>query len=84
MLDLDADPEAIDEVLSADPQLARLVAGNPGRRVPRTVELWNCLSLRSEPFWGNRFRQQRLAPTRADLSAHTVILSLTRTMVRLA
>lgn len=38
MLDLDADPEAVDEVLSADPVLAGVVAGNPGRRVPRTVD----------------------------------------------
>jgi AraC family transcriptional regulator, regulatory protein of adaptative response / DNA-3-methyladenine glycosylase II len=38
MLDLDADPEAVDAVLSADPALAELVAGNPGRRVPRTVD----------------------------------------------
>jgi AraC family transcriptional regulator, regulatory protein of adaptative response / DNA-3-methyladenine glycosylase II len=38
MLDLDADPEAVDAVLSADSQLAPLVAGNPGRRVPRTVD----------------------------------------------
>jgi AraC family transcriptional regulator of adaptative response / DNA-3-methyladenine glycosylase II len=38
MLDLDADPEAVDGVLSADPAMARLVASNPGRRVPRTVD----------------------------------------------
>jgi AraC family transcriptional regulator of adaptative response / DNA-3-methyladenine glycosylase II len=38
MLDLDADPEAVDAVLSQDPQMAGLVAGNPGRRVPRTVD----------------------------------------------
>jgi AraC family transcriptional regulator, regulatory protein of adaptative response / DNA-3-methyladenine glycosylase II len=38
MLDLDADPEAVDAVLSADPAMARLVASNPGRRVPRTVD----------------------------------------------
>ncbi|HEX7537532.1 MAG TPA: DNA-3-methyladenine glycosylase 2 family protein [Dermatophilaceae bacterium] len=38
MLDLDADPEAVDAVLSQDPPMARLVAGNPGRRVPRTVD----------------------------------------------
>jgi AraC family transcriptional regulator of adaptative response / DNA-3-methyladenine glycosylase II len=38
MLDLDADPEAVDAVLSEDPQMARLVASNPGRRVPRTVD----------------------------------------------
>ena len=38
MLDLDADPVAVDAVLSQDPVLARLVASNPGRRVPRTVD----------------------------------------------
>jgi AraC family transcriptional regulator of adaptative response / DNA-3-methyladenine glycosylase II len=38
MLDLDADPEAVDAVLSQDPPMAKLVAGNPGRRVPRTVD----------------------------------------------
>jgi AraC family transcriptional regulator of adaptative response / DNA-3-methyladenine glycosylase II len=38
MLDLDADPEAVDAVLSADPAMAGLVASNPGRRVPRTVD----------------------------------------------
>jgi len=38
MLDLDADPEAVDAVLSRDPAMARLVARNPGRRVPRTVD----------------------------------------------
>ncbi|WP_181043852.1 AlkA N-terminal domain-containing protein [Actinokineospora auranticolor] len=38
MLDLDADPVAVDEALSADRVLAPLVAKNPGRRVPRTVD----------------------------------------------
>jgi AraC family transcriptional regulator, regulatory protein of adaptative response / DNA-3-methyladenine glycosylase II len=38
MLDLDADPEAVDAVLSQDPSMAKLVASNPGRRVPRTVD----------------------------------------------
>jgi len=38
MLDLDADPEAVDAVLSQDPPMAELVARNPGRRVPRTVD----------------------------------------------
>lgn len=37
LLDLDADPAAIDGALSADPILAPLVAGAPGRRVPRTL-----------------------------------------------
>jgi AraC family transcriptional regulator of adaptative response / DNA-3-methyladenine glycosylase II len=34
MLDLDADPVAIDERLARDPRLAALVAAAPGRRVP--------------------------------------------------
>jgi AraC family transcriptional regulator of adaptative response / DNA-3-methyladenine glycosylase II len=38
MLDLDADPEAVDAVLSLDPLMAPLVASSPGRRVPRTVD----------------------------------------------
>jgi len=38
MLDLDADPEAVDAVLSEDPAMAQLVASSPGRRVPRTVD----------------------------------------------
>ncbi|MCU1676448.1 MAG: alkA [Frankiales bacterium] len=38
LLDLDADPEAIDAQLGADPVLAPLVAKAPGRRVPRTVD----------------------------------------------
>jgi AraC family transcriptional regulator, regulatory protein of adaptative response / DNA-3-methyladenine glycosylase II len=38
MLDLDADPVAVGEVLSQDPLMAKLVARSPGRRVPRTVD----------------------------------------------
>lgn len=38
LLDLDADPSAIDERLSADPALSPLVAGAEGRRVPRCVD----------------------------------------------
>ncbi|MCB5169212.1 helix-turn-helix domain-containing protein [Streptomyces bambusae] len=38
LLDLDADPAAVDELLAADPLLAPLVAKAPGRRVPRTVD----------------------------------------------
>ncbi|MFD7446466.1 AlkA N-terminal domain-containing protein [Streptomyces sp. NPDC059909] len=38
MLDLDADPVAIDDQLSTDPLLAPLVDKAPGRRVPRTVD----------------------------------------------
>ena len=38
MLDLDDDPVAVDAVLCQDPLMAELVASNPGRRVPRTVD----------------------------------------------
>lgn len=38
LLDLDADPVAVDAVLAADPLLAPLVEAAPGRRVPRTVD----------------------------------------------
>ena len=38
LLDLDADPEAIVEALSADERLAPMVAKAPGQRIPRTVD----------------------------------------------
>ncbi|WP_406863925.1 AlkA N-terminal domain-containing protein [Streptomyces sp. HUAS MG47] len=38
LLDLDADPVAVDERLRADPLLAPVVDKEPGRRVPRTVD----------------------------------------------
>jgi AraC family transcriptional regulator of adaptative response / DNA-3-methyladenine glycosylase II len=38
MLDLDADPCAVDDVLGADPALAPLVAAAPGRRVPASPD----------------------------------------------
>jgi AraC family transcriptional regulator, regulatory protein of adaptative response / DNA-3-methyladenine glycosylase II len=38
LLDLDADPVAIDAHLRDDPRLDDLVAAAPGRRVPRTVD----------------------------------------------
>ncbi|MDQ0988010.1 AlkA N-terminal domain-containing protein [Streptomyces sp. V2I9] len=38
LLDLDADPVAVDARLSMDPLLAPLVGAGPGRRVPRTVD----------------------------------------------
>jgi AraC family transcriptional regulator of adaptative response / DNA-3-methyladenine glycosylase II len=38
LLDLDADPVAIDEQLGQDRRLRRLVALAPGRRVPRSVD----------------------------------------------
>jgi AraC family transcriptional regulator of adaptative response / DNA-3-methyladenine glycosylase II len=38
LLDLDADPVAVDDLLRQDPALAPYVEKNPGRRVPRTVD----------------------------------------------
>ncbi len=38
LLDLDADPVAVDETLATDPALAPLVAKEPGVRVPRAVD----------------------------------------------
>ena len=38
LLDLDADPIAVDDQLARDPLLAPLVEAAPGRRVPRTVD----------------------------------------------
>lgn len=38
LLDLDADPVAVDDRLRTDPLLAPLVESGPGRRVPRTVD----------------------------------------------
>ncbi|TDY03027.1 DNA-3-methyladenine glycosylase II [Mycolicibacterium litorale] len=38
LLDLDADPEAVVDALSADPDLTALVTKAPGQRIPRTVD----------------------------------------------
>jgi AraC family transcriptional regulator, regulatory protein of adaptative response / DNA-3-methyladenine glycosylase II len=38
LLDLDADPVAVDELLGADPELRPVVRRAPGRRVPRCVD----------------------------------------------
>ncbi|MCX4389567.1 helix-turn-helix domain-containing protein [Micromonospora peucetia] len=38
LLDLDADPTAVDGTLAADPALARAVAAEPGIRLPRSVD----------------------------------------------
>ncbi|WP_460776955.1 DNA-3-methyladenine glycosylase 2 family protein, partial [Micromonospora polyrhachis] len=38
LLDLDADPEAVDATLAADPAFAEAVAKDPGVRVPRSVD----------------------------------------------
>ncbi len=38
LLDLDADPEAVDDALAGDPELGPVVAKAPGQRIPRTVD----------------------------------------------
>jgi AraC family transcriptional regulator of adaptative response / DNA-3-methyladenine glycosylase II len=38
LLDLDADPTAVDELLSNDAALAPVISKAPGRRIPRTVD----------------------------------------------
>lgn len=38
LLDLDADPEAVIDVLGADPELTAVVDKAPGQRIPRTVD----------------------------------------------
>ncbi|GAA1404501.1 Ada metal-binding domain-containing protein [Catellatospora coxensis] len=38
LLDLDADPDAVDSVLAGDPALAGAVAAEPGVRLPRSVD----------------------------------------------
>lgn len=38
LLDLDADPEAVDEALGGDAELRPVVAKAPGQRIPRTVD----------------------------------------------
>ncbi|MFI5487531.1 DNA-3-methyladenine glycosylase 2 family protein [Micromonospora echinaurantiaca] len=38
LLDLDADPAAVDQTLAADPALAPVVAAEPGIRLPRSVD----------------------------------------------
>jgi AraC family transcriptional regulator of adaptative response / DNA-3-methyladenine glycosylase II len=38
LLDLDADPQAVEEVLMGEPALVPLIKAAPGRRVPRTVD----------------------------------------------
>ena len=38
LLDLDADPEAVDEVLGRDPALAPSISARPGIRVPRSTD----------------------------------------------
>ncbi len=43
LLDLDADPEAVDASLAADPAIRPLVCGTPGRRSPGSIDAYETL-----------------------------------------
>lgn len=49
LLDLDADPVAVDQTLAADPALAGLVAAEPGVRLPRTPDFQEALTRALSP-----------------------------------
>lgn len=75
MLDLDADPTAVDALLSADPVLAprspkRPADGSPGSRTGRNSRYARCSASRSPP--------RRPAPTRAGWWPRTANRSPTR------
>ena len=55
LLDLDADPIAIDEMLRSDPELSPLVERAAGRRVPRCVDGAE-LAIRAVPMATSRSR----------------------------
>ncbi|MGM1060107.1 AlkA N-terminal domain-containing protein [Saccharothrix sp. Mg75] len=67
LLDLDADPVAVDELLSEDPVLAPLVAKNPGRRVPRTVD--------AEEFAVRAVLGQQVSTASARTLAHRLVVA---------
>lgn len=74
LLDLDADPEAVDEALAADPQLAPAVRKAPGQRIPRTVDE---AELAVRAGWANRCPSGRRAPMRGAWSPPTAGRSTT-------
>ncbi|HEX3782397.1 MAG TPA: AlkA N-terminal domain-containing protein [Pseudonocardiaceae bacterium] len=67
LLDLDADPVAVDEQLREDPKLAPLVAKAPGRRVPRTVD--------PEEFAVRAVLGQQVSTAAARTHAHRLVLA---------
>lgn len=68
LLDLDADPEAVDEHLRRDPGLAPLVAATPGVRLPGTVDGPE-LALRA-------VLGQQVSTVRAGQLAHALVTGL--------
>ncbi|MET7277375.1 AlkA N-terminal domain-containing protein [Kribbella sp. NPDC005582] len=66
MLDLDADPIAVDELLATDPVLAPLIAKAPGRRVPHTVD--------GEEFAVRAVLGQQVSTAAARTHAHRLVL----------
>jgi len=63
LLDLDADPEAVDSTLRLDPLLGPLVRAAPGRRVVGCVDGWELLA-RLIVTWGLPGAAQRAAVAR--------------------
>ncbi|GAA1582097.1 AlkA N-terminal domain-containing protein [Kribbella hippodromi] len=66
MLDLDADPVAVDDLLATDPVLAPLIAKAPGRRVPHTVD--------GEEFAVRAVLGQQVSTAAARTHAHRLVL----------
>lgn len=67
LLDLDADPVAVDDQLRLDPQLAPLVDKAPGRRVPRTVD--------PDEFAVRAVLGQQVSTAAARTHAHRLVLA---------
>ncbi|MBB5153723.1 AraC family transcriptional regulator of adaptative response / DNA-3-methyladenine glycosylase II [Saccharopolyspora phatthalungensis] len=65
LLDLDADPVAVDDLLRTDAALAPLVDKEPGRRVPRTVD--------AEEFAVRAVLGQQVATTAASTHAARLV-----------
>lgn len=78
LLDLDADPVAVDEQLRTDPLLAPLVDEAPGRRVPRTVD---GAEFAVRAVLGQQVSTAAPVPTRPGWSPHTARPSTTRRAV---
>lgn len=67
LLDLDADPVAVDDLLRTDPRLAPLVDKAPGRRVPRTVD--------PQEFAVRAVLGQQVSTAAARTHAHRLVLA---------
>jgi AraC family transcriptional regulator of adaptative response / DNA-3-methyladenine glycosylase II len=67
LLDLDADPVAVDDLLRTDEKLAPLVNKAPGRRVPRTVD--------PDEFAVRAVLGQQVSTAAARTHAHRLVLA---------